>query len=121
MVDHCNEVSLVRINDGIERRLTDFAGAAFRVEKHSTAISKASATQQITPKRLAGLHRLQSKVSTHRLGDVIAIFAILDALLGDVLYLRAPVILSATLVNQFHAHQLHTCSGTRSEQSAQSC
>lgn len=72
---------------------TDFGRGGIGVEKHTTTVRYATSTAEETAADwLARLHSLEGKVSSHRLGDVIAVIAVLDTLLSNVLYLGSPVV-----------------------------
>lgn len=74
---------------------TDFARAGLAVEQHATTVGKAAAVaQQVSSQRLARLHGLKCKIAAHRLGNIVAVFAALYALLRNVLDLGSPVQLS---------------------------
>jgi hypothetical protein len=78
-------------------RLTNFGRAGVSVEKHAAAIwchSSTIAGQEARSHGLARFHSLKRQVSSHRLRNVVAVVAVLDALLGNVLYLSAPSRLS---------------------------
>lgn len=71
--------------------LTDFGRAGLGVEQHATAVRKGAATaEQVSSQWLARFNGLKSKITTHGLGDVIAVLAALDALLCNVLDLCSP-------------------------------
>ena len=74
---------------------TDFAGAGLCIEKYAASVSKTATGEQVVPERLTGFHGLQSKIAAHGFGNVVAIFAVLDALLGDVFDLGSSVSLLA--------------------------
>lgn len=100
---------------------TDFRGAGVSVEKHAAAIRYATSTaEEAASYRLARLHSLESKVSSHGLRDIIAVVAVLDAFLSNVLYLGSPVYVLAKPAI-YLTMLFRTCSETRSVPSAQSC
>jgi hypothetical protein len=115
-------VTALDINRSIRRIVTrtNFARTGLTVEQHAAAVRKSAATsKQIPSKGLAGLHGLQGEITTHRLGNVIAVFAALDALLCNVLNLGSPVDVLAIYVSV--GESTLTGSGTISGQNAQSC
>ena len=74
---------------------TNFRGVCVSVEKHAAAVWYSTSTpKEAASYRFTRLHGLERKVSSHRLGDVVAVVAVLNALLGNVLYLGPPVNMS---------------------------
>jgi hypothetical protein len=72
---------------------TNFRRASVSVEKHTAAVGHATrAAEEAVSHGLAGLHGLESEISSHRFRDVVAVITVLDALLGNVLYLCAPTL-----------------------------
>ena len=77
-------------------------------------------SQETCSEALARFHGLHSQVGAHGLWYRVEVFACLQALLRESLDLGT----SGSLVSPVRAigvEQARTCSGTRSEQSAQSC
>jgi hypothetical protein len=73
--------------------LTDFRRARVSVEKHAAAVGHTTrAAKEAVAHGLAGFHGLESEISSHRFWDVIAVITVLNALLGDVLYLCTPTL-----------------------------
>ena len=102
-------------------RHTNFGGAGVSVEKHATTVRYATSTaEEAATDRLARLHGLEGKVSSHGLRNVVAVVTVLNALLGNVLYLGSPVCWSVELTIWLVEFR-RTCSGTRSVLIAQSC
>ena len=100
---------------------TNFRGVCVGVKEHAAAIwHSTSTTKEAVSYRFAGLHSLESKVSSHRLGDIVAVIAVLNALLGNVLYLGSSVYMLVKPIRCW-AMSVRTCSGTRFALSAQSC
>lgn len=104
--------------------LTDFGGAGIRVEKHAAAVGAhgtISAAKEALPQCLAGFHGLQCEVASHGLGNIVAIIAVLDTLLGDVLNLCASADVSVHAYDGYANFGCCTCSGTKSAPTAPSC
>lgn len=79
-----------------------------------------AASQETCPEALPRLHGLHSQVGAHGLWYRVEVFACLQALLRQSLDLGT----SGLLVSRIRARgveQAHTCSGTKSGQSARSC
>lgn len=111
-------------------RLTNFALTVLvTAEKHIVVAvgEKAGTAKEGAAESLARLHSLHSEVGSHRLGDRINVFAGLEALLGQKLDLGASVeyVSGESGAPGCKAGRRgaveRTCSGTRSEQTFQSC
>lgn len=84
------------------------------------AVRHQAASQESGPEALARLHGLHSQVCAHGLWYRVEVFACLQALLRQSLDLGT----SGLLVSPIRAadvEKAHTCSGTKSGQSARSC
>lgn len=72
-------------------RRTNFAlGSLIATEENASSVGIQTAGQKISSIRPPRLYCLHGEILPHGIRDAIAIFARLDALLGQELYLRSP-------------------------------